>query len=357
MSDISVSEGLKKWATPAQARCIDAIIEAKGNMRAAARALGLHHSTVQTNVNLAKQVAAVAGYSPENDMTRPAPLGFSVKGTSSLYDEHGTLKAQWVKTRADDVAREKIIRDAFDAMSDDLPRVAAVPPPARIKEADSLCNVFTITDYHMGMLAWHKEGGDDWDLKIAEDTLYRFFEAMILGAPRARLAVINQLGDFLHQDGLRAETPTSGHLVDSDGRFSKIIQAALRSLRRVIDRALETHEEVHVVMAEGNHDIVSSIWLRVMFTALYENEPRVTVNDSEIPYYAYRWGSTLLGFHHGHLAKNASLPAIFSQQFRRTDKPFAMAPFLLVLSRLPRSADRTASRSKSCSSSPSSRRT
>lgn len=286
-------------------------------MRAAARSLGLHHSTVQTNLNIAKRVAAVAGYSPEHNMVHPAPLGFSVKGTSTNFDRDGNITQQWVKTRADDVAREQIIRDAFAAMSEDLPRVAPVPAPRRDREADNLCNLFTITDYHMGMLAWHKEGGDDWDLKIAEETLYRFFESMLLGAPRARVAVINQLGDFLHQDGLRAETPTSGHLVDSDGRFSKIVQAAIRSLRRVVDRALETHEEVHVIMAEGNHDIVSSIWLRCLFAALYENEPRVTVNDSELPYYAFRWGTTLLGFHHGHLAKNASLPAIFAQQFRR----------------------------------------
>lgn len=312
-----ITEALKKWATPEQARSIDAVIEAGGNMRAAARSLGLHHSTIQINLKRVQKIAAVAGYSPQHDMVHAAPEGFSVKGTSTNYNGDGVITQQWVKTRADDVARERIIREAFAAMGEDLPRLTPIPKPTRVDASEPLCNLFTITDYHMGMLAWHKEGGDDWDLRIAEDTLYRFFESMLAGAPRARVAVINQLGDFLHQDGLRAETPTSGHLLDADGRFSKIVQAAIRSLRRIIDRALETHEEVHIIMAEGNHDIVSSIWLRCMFSALYENEPRVTVNDSELPYYAFRWGSTLLGFHHGHIAKNASLPAIFSAQFRR----------------------------------------
>jgi hypothetical protein len=316
MSD-QITEALKEWATPQQARCIDAVIESQGNVRAAARKLSLHHSTVQTNIRLAIEKAALKGHSPKHDMTKTVPAGFSIKGTSTLYDAEGNVSQQWVKTRADDEARERIIREAFASLYDEVPRVKKSHKPDLAATASSLCNVFTITDFHMGMLAWHKEGGDDWDLRIAEDTLEKFFDAMIAGAPHAKIAVINQLGDFLHQDGLRAETPTSGHLVDSDGRFSKIIQAALRALRRVIDRALETHEEVHVVMAEGNHDIVSSIWLRIMFSALYENEPRVTINDSEIPYYAFRWGSTLLGFHHGHLAKNASLPAIFAQQFRR----------------------------------------
>jgi hypothetical protein len=28
---------------------------------------------------------------------------------------------------------------------------------------DDLCNLYTFTDYHLGMLAWGEEGGDDWD--------------------------------------------------------------------------------------------------------------------------------------------------------------------------------------------------
>lgn len=309
-------EALKTWATPGQIRCINAVLET-GSERAAARKLGLHHSTVQSSLKRLREAAALRGHSPDHDMTHTTPRGFSVKGTSTLYDESGAIRAQWVKTRADDEAREEILREAFAAMADEIRPLPPMDLPSIGAYAEKLCNVFTVTDYHMGMLAWHKEGGDDWDLKIAEDTLYAFFDAMVAGAPAAKVAVLNQLGDFLHQDGLIAETPTSGHSLDSDTRFAKIVRAAVRALRRIIDRLLETHEEVHVIMAEGNHDIVSSLWLRAMFTALYENEPRVTVNDSEIPYYAFRWGTTMLGFHHGHMAKNGQLPAIFAEQFRR----------------------------------------
>lgn len=309
-------EALIEWATPEQARCINAVLEC-GSERAAARSLGLHHSTVQTNIKRAKEAAALRGHSPEHDMTHTVPRGFSIKGTSTLYDKDGMISAQWVKTRADDEARELMLREAFAALADEVRPLEPLAAPTLGSYASKLCNLFTVTDYHMGMLAWHKEGGDDWDLKIAEDTLYRFFDAMIAGAPAAKVAVLNQLGDFLHQDGLIAETPTSGHSLDSDTRFAKIVRAAVRALRRIIDRLLETHEEVHVIMAEGNHDIVSSLWLRAMFTALYENEPRVTVNDSEIPYYAFRWGTTMLGFSHGHMARKAQLPAVFAAQFRR----------------------------------------
>jgi hypothetical protein len=139
--------------------------------------------------------------------------------------------------------------------------------------------------------------------------------------------VINQLGDFLHFDSLLPVTPTSHHVLDAAGRLSQIVQVAVRVLRRLIDIALMRHEHVHVIMAEGNHDMSSSVWLRVMMAALYENEPRVTVDMSEVPYYAFEWGRTMLAFHHGHLKKIDQLPLLFATRYAemwgRTTKRYA----------------------------------
>jgi hypothetical protein len=181
----------------------------------------------------------------------------------------------------------------------------------------ALATVYTLTDCHVGMLAWHKEGGADWDLEIAERTLVGCFSAMIAAAPDSELGVVNQLGDWMHFDGLSAVTPTSGHLLDADGRFDKLVDTAIRILRTVVDMALAKHKRVHVIMAEGNHDLASSVWLRKMFKCLYEKEPRVTVDDSALPYYALQHGQTMLAFHHGHLKKNDQLPLLFAAQFHR----------------------------------------
>jgi hypothetical protein len=110
-------------------------------------------------------------------------------------------------------------------------------------------------------------------------------------------------------------TPTSGHILDQDGRFSKIVQAAIRVLRQIVEMALAKHRHVFVLMAEGNHDMASSVWLRCMFKALYEREPRITVIESELPYYVHQHGATMLCFHHGHMKKNDDLPLLFAAQF------------------------------------------
>jgi len=247
------------------------------------------------------------------DPVRPAPEGYRVKGTSTLVDAGGNTLVQWIKTDAAAEAKRQMFEDAAAAMAARIPRATPVKAPATSMAA--LCNLYTITDYHMGMLAWHREGGADWDIKIAQKTLIGAFSHMIAASPNAETAVVCQLGDFLHTDGLEPLTPASKNVLDVDGRFSQIVDATIRSLREIVDMALAKHKTVQVIMAEGNHDPASSIWLRLMFRSMYENEPRLTVNDSELPYYAYRHGNTMLAFHHGHIRKPDALPGHFAAQF------------------------------------------
>jgi hypothetical protein len=303
---------LTEWATPRQIEFIEAV-DKYGSERKAAAALGVSRGTISNSMLALKKRAARSGYSPDHAMTRTVPDGYLVKGVSTYFDAEGKPRAQWVKSAVDNERQAAIMREAFDAMAKELPRLKPAPAPAETK-AD-LCNVYTLTDCHLGALAWHREGGADWDVKIAERMLVAAFEQMVNSAPPAKTGLIAQLGDFLHSDGMLPVTPTNGHILDQDGRFSKIVGAALRVLRRIVDFALERHERVVVLMAEGNHDLASSIWLRAMFKALYENEPRVTVIESELPYYVHQHGETLIAFHHGHMKKNDALPIFFAAQF------------------------------------------
>lgn len=309
---VIVDPRLAEWGTAVQAQRVEAI-NRLGSMRAAAREAGVDIAAVSRSISQLKTKAALRGYSPDHDMTRPVPDTHVAKGISTYYDAEGKVRAQWVKSSLDDVKAQEARQAALEALAEALPRLPPLAGPASTLEA--LCNVYTLTDSHVGMLAWRKEGGADWDLKIAERTLLACFEQMVMRSPPAAVGFVNQLGDFLHSDGLLPVTPTSGHVLDQDGRFSKMVATAVRLLRRVVDYALARHERVVVLMAEGNHDMAGSVWLRHMFKALYENEPRVEVIDSELPYYAYQHGKTMLAFHHGHLKKNDQLPILFAAQF------------------------------------------
>jgi len=312
--NVIVDPALLAYASERQRIVLQAVIE-NGSLLAASKALGLHRSSLQDTLRRVKARAALQGLSPEHSMRHTVPETHVVKGVSTLYAHDGSIKSQWVKSLLDDKVREEMRQEAWNAMADELPRLDATPPVDDGR--DDLCNLITCTDFHLGMLAWQKEGGDDWDLKIAERVLWGSFSRMIDAMPCARTCVLNIQGDFLHSDGLLPVTPAHKHVLDQDGRFSKIVAVAIRVLRRLVNHALAKHPKVHLLIVEGNHDEASSMWLRQMFAALYENEPRLTVNDSELPFYVYQHGKVMLAFHHGHKVKNEQLPMLFAAQFSR----------------------------------------
>lgn len=271
------------------------------------------------------KAAAEFGITPRAFATRVSKLkerGFNipdspynaptVMGTSTLYGADGETRLTWVKERREDT--QERIEAMVRGLAAKLPRIAPAPAPKRT-DPDK-CTLYTLTDCHVGMLAWGREtGGPDWDLTIAEQVLTNSFLRLIDTSPPAKDAIFLNLGDFLHFDSLVPETPQNRHILDADGRYQKVVEVAVRIQRRLVPAMLKKHERVFVWFEEGNHDPTAAIWQRIMFAALFENEPRVTVDLSPSPYGVHRHGKSMIGFHHGHLAKNQSLPLLFAAKF------------------------------------------
>lgn len=297
--------------TERQQQAVDAV-EAHGSQRAAAAVLGISRGALTDRLEKAQKLGLTPTVQRIPASASP-PDGYKLKGTSTLYDRDGVQVLQWVKTDAALQRLQEIQRASLKAMCEELKPIARIAGP-KAKDSD-LVTLYTLTDCHVGMLAWDKETGADWDLKIAEECLAGTFCRMIDAAPDSAVGIVNQLGDFLHFDSLQPMTPTNHHILDADSRYQKMVEVAVRILRRVIDHALKKHGKVVVEMKEGNHDPAGSVWLRVMFAQLYAKNPRVEINMSPNPYTVYRHGKTLLGFYHGHLARKTQVPLLFAAQF------------------------------------------
>jgi hypothetical protein len=305
---------LREFATVRELEYLDAMA-LHGGQRKAAKAMGIARGSM--TCALGRLIKRAALRSPQaHDYTKTVPDGYRIKGVSQ-YLRDGKVSAQWVKTDIDSEKQALIREAAIKAACEEIPRLA--PQPGPVLTHGNLCNVYTLTDCHVGMLAWGKETfSGDWDLVIAEKVLTGCFQQMIDSSPNAETCIIAQLGDYLHYDSaISAVTPMHGNVLDSDGRMPKMVDVAIRILRRIIDMALQKHGKVVLLLAEGNHDISSSVWLRAMFKALYENEPRIEVIESDLPYYVYKHGLTMLGWHHGHLKKPDELPILFASQFSK----------------------------------------
>jgi hypothetical protein len=290
---------------------------------AVAKLQKVDESSIRKSIQTVRARAALAGHSEAYDREGKAPPGFTVKGKSILRkvyvgqddNDEPIYHLEWVKTQQDLAQRYQMAIEAAKELSNEI--TPAQPRPLLQAGPGELLNLFIITDYHLGMKAWGEETrGEDWDIAIAEQLLLDWFATTIDRMLPAQTAILGQIGDFLHWDGLDAVTPISGHNLDADTRFQKMVRVAIRALRQVTDMLLDRHKHVHIIHAEGNHDVASSVWLRELFYAFYDNEPRVTVDISADPYYVYQHGKTGLFFHHGHKRRIPALDSVFVRKFR-----------------------------------------
>lgn len=279
-------------------------------------AIAKKYGMARRNVSIRKARLAKTGLGHGRDVGKFVPDGYKVKGTSTLTDALGNTKIQWVKTDEDKERQLEIMKAVVEGLCSEISPLAALPQISHAT-AQHLLNLYTVSDLHLGMLAWADETGDDWDMHIAEGLFSRWFDAAFKQAPDAAVGVINLLGDFAHFDSLDAVTPASGHILDADTRYQKLVRYMIRMVRRVMTLALAKHETVKLVIVQGNHDESGMIWLAEMFATLYSEEPRVTVDTSADVYKMVQHGKTTLFFHHGHKARFDAIEPIMIAKFRK----------------------------------------
>lgn len=280
-------------------------VDEYGSINKAAAALGIPRSTLQYRLKR----------EPAQDIHTLVPNDFGVERATITVEPDGTLGRQWIKTKFDPAAlREQLeeIRAGFlDTITPSIP-VMYEPDDT----ADDLLTMYVLTDYHAGMLAWGEETGADWDIRIAEQGLIKYFTRAASLSPNSETAILANIGDLLHFDGMLPVTPTSKHILDADTRFQKLVRVVIRALRHAVSILLDKHKHVHIIMAQGNHDESASAWLRECFSEFYAAEPRVTVDTRPDPYYCYEFGNTSLFLHHGHRKRIGSIDTVFAGKFR-----------------------------------------
>lgn len=269
----------------------------------------------QKKIKRVKRRASLQGYSPEHDMTKPAPATHYVKGTSTLYDEKGKKRLQWVKTDKKFNDQKQVARELIDALKEDLPVLDKSIKPNHQFSSDKLA-VYPMGDPHFGMFSWAEETGTDFDLKIAERDLCNAVDRLVDTVPPCKEALIVNLGDFFHADNSDGRTARSGHSLDTDTRWAKVLRVGISAIRQCISSALLRHEKVSVINAIGNHDDHTAMFLSVALANIYEKEPRINIIDNPTIKHYYRFGNTLIGVHHGHTIKMDKLPMQMA-----TDRP------------------------------------
>lgn len=275
-----------------------------GTIAAASRELGISWDTLRNRLMRAEErnlTGEVSG--------KPLPIGERITGRSTLYDEQNNRVLEWVKTARDKVTEDAVdaIRAAFDSYKGLVPRT----PAPKATSAD-LLTLYNIADHHLGLYSWADETGADYDLAIGADILRGSMTQLVDMAPPAETAVILNLGDFFHSDTNENRTLRSGHALDVDTRYAKVLQTGVDLLMECVQMALAKHKRVIVRCLPGNHDDHSALALSVALAAAFKKEPRIDVDTNPGRFWFHRHGKVMLAATHGDKTKLADMPGIMA---------------------------------------------
>lgn len=321
--------------TPISQDEIDAAVAAyaiHGTVRATAAALGMSYGATQLRLSRGaeagllgtkpvlpgfaiKSIASKEGDAWVRQVKAPGgeyktPDGHSIKGESALVDADGRVIQRWVKTRNEYSPQDvvDILKSAFV----DYQTPSAVPGPRTF--STDLLTLYPCNDWHINLLTWGRETGQNWDLKIAERVIGDGIDETVARSPESGLAIVLGGGDLVHADTNDNRTAQSGNVLEADGRHQKGIEVAQRLKVRTIDRVLAKNDRVIVRVLKGNHDEYSATAIAYFLQAWYRNEPRVTVDVDPSLFFWHRFGKVMLGATHGHTVKLKDMASIMAHR-------------------------------------------
>lgn len=288
------------------------VVSEYGSITEAARRLNMNRETLQHRVNRARDKIQRGELADE--VKGMVATGYEVPAYSHLT-KTAAGEPIWIKARKAEMDYWRAIKEVIESRD---PKPIDIPPP-RVQTFDQRDIVpwLNIGDAHIGMLAHEIESLANFDLKIAKAEILQAAFDLIDRAPDCETMVINDLGDGTHYENMRAVTERSGHELDADGRYYKMIDAYLDIMEAIMEKALHKARNVHVIINQGNHSEKNDYWAARYFRRIYSRlgETRLKVLANENPFIGYRMGKTFVLIHHGHKAKPETLRQVMSTDY------------------------------------------
>jgi len=225
----------------------------------------------------------------------------------------GDIERHWIRHHdAGQSIEETVahIQKLFDGFE---PIRVTVPAPAY--HDDDLLTLYPIADAHMGMMAWGKETGENYNLDIASKRIIDWLGQCVAASPASGKAIILDVGDLTHGDDQTNQTPQSKHNLDMDTRHFKTIEATIITMAAAVELALAKHAEVVVRILPGNHNPNSYLAIMFALHERYRDEPRVKVQKIPGELFVHQFGKVLLSAHHGDKAKAERLVMFLADQY------------------------------------------
>ncbi len=303
------------YANARQTELINALYK-HGSFKKAEEALGYSCKNFSRNLKQIEKQAALKNAALHYNNPEHTPDPYFLKGVSTYHakDPETGRPAFWSKTQLSQEQFDKMLQEHVDLFFSTIPKIKS--PKLNVKKLNKeIIPWFQIGDAHLGMLAHEAETGGNFDLKIAVTELMSAFQILFDECQTGERCVINDLGDFTHYENFSGTTEASGHALDYDGRFPKMIDYYIPLMRYILNTALTKFKHVDVIINQGNHSRTNDIWMARLLNAVYEDNERVHVINNSNVFIPYRMDDTFVMTHHSDKCKPQNLAKVMATDY------------------------------------------
>ena len=225
----------------------------------------------------------------------------------------------WLVRNTEGIELDTLKNEVIAEMKKHAPKYVAIKRRKLVKPS---LLVVDIPDLHYDKLAWGKETGGDWDIKISGKMFLDMVDDLISKSSMYEIEkVLFPIGnDFFNSEGATQMT-TGGTPQSVDSRWKKSFMEGKKVVIDAIDR-LRNVAPVDVIIVPGNHDKAKTYFLGDTLESWYHNCKDVNIDNTPPLRKYYDYGCTLLAFTHGKDEKIDRLPMILcteaKEQFAKT---------------------------------------
>mgnify|MGYP003640279825 CR=1 FL=1 len=277
--------------TEYQKQVVEAYLKC-GSYRGAAKLLGKDPS------NLRKLVKQLEGQGDVPWRSKaPNPNHLAIKSSTVQFDADGNVVKEWRRQHPN----IELMQDVVDGLCEQVKGKAKVSKIKKSrKTGEDVLFEIDLFDAHVGMYADEIETLDsDYNCDIAAHRMIEATQALAGRANNPSKCVLVFGGDMLHVDDRSNRTPASGHALDADSRYHRIVSYVIAACRECVEIASTIAPEIEIVVLEGNHSSHSELWLARVLEAYYSDCSNVEIKTTPNPRKHLIWGDNLLLWAHG----------------------------------------------------------
>lgn len=207
-------------------------------------------------------------------------------------------------------------RQALEAFKKKLNNYKVPKLPIYKKHISPVAYEINIPDLHLGRLAWEKETGKNWDVKIAYREwlkAHEYFMNIAVTKNVSRIVVL--LGSDYYNVNNAANTTANNTPQDEDGRWQRSFDYGLKGAIEAAEMWRQYGVVVEIYLIPGNHDIERLYYLGAVLSAWYKDVDDVIIHNEPTVRKYFVWGRNMIGFSHGKDDKN-ELKHVYQSEMR-----------------------------------------